>query len=492
MPRIAIEFVPFESVEGGTVVLLVGAESKLGPQASVIAPRKGLEAVMTAAGFDGAPGKSAWAYALDGAKADAMLLLGLGAIDDMGEHDWIKLGGAIAGKLSGAGEAATIVLDPDGAGAGAAAALALGLALRSYRFDAYKTPKDDDDERRDLTVRIAVDDPDAAREAHVDAAAIAAGVETARDLVNEPPNMLGTEEFKDRAVALGDLGLDVEVLDEAAMRDLGMGSLLCVAQGSERPPYLVAMRWNGGAKGDEPVAFVGKGVVFDSGGISIKPGAGMGDMKGDMGGAAAVTGLMHALAARKAKANVVGVIGLVENMPDGKATRPGDIVRAMDGQTIEVLNTDAEGRLVLADALIWTRRTYEPRFMVDLATLTGAILVALGGEHAGMFSNDDELAGQLSAAGEATHEKVWRMPLGKAYDKMIDSKNADMKNIGGRNAGSITAAQFLQRFVSETPWAHLDIAGTAMNSPTNEYSQGWASGYGVRLLDRLVRDVCEG
>jgi len=233
-------------------------------------------------------------------------------------------------------------------------------------------------------------------------------------------------------------------------------------------------------------------VVFDSGGISIKPAAGMEDMKGDMGGAAAVTGLMHALAARKAKANVVGIIGLVENMLDGKAQRPGDIVTSMSGQTIEVLNTDAEGRLVLADALWYCNDRFEPRFMINLATLTGAILIALGQHHAGLFSNNDELAGRLFEAGQATGEKVWRMPMGPDYDKLIDSKNADMKNIGGRHAGAITAAQFLQRFVKDTPWAHLDVAGTAMGSPTNEISQSWASGYGVRLLDRLVRDHYEG
>ena len=252
------------------------------------------------------------------------------------------------------------------------------------------------------------------------------------------------------------------------------------------------MRWNGGKEGEAPLALVGKGVVFDTGGISIKPGQGMGDMKGDMGGAAAVLGAMHAIAARKARANVIGVIGLVENMPDGRASRPGDIVTSMSGQTIEILNTDAEGRLVLADALTWVQREHKPVAIIDLATLTGAILVELGQEHAGLFSNDDALSDGLAEAGEATGELVWRMPLGKAYDKLIDTKNADMKNIGGRFAGSITAAQFLQRFVEDdTPWAHLDIAGMAMNSPSNEVSQSWASGFGVRLLDRLVRDKYE-
>jgi leucyl aminopeptidase len=255
---------------------------------------------------------------------------------------------------------------------------------------------------------------------------------------------------------------------------------------------MVVMQWNGGKPKEKPLAFVGKGVVFDTGGISIKPAGGMEDMKGDMGGAAAVTGLMHALASRKARANVVGVIGLVENMPDGQAQRPGDIVTSMSGQTIEVLNTDAEGRLVLADALYYCNERFQPKFMINLATLTGAIMVALGHYHAGLFSNNDELAGRLLSAGSATAERVWRMPLGSEYDKLIDSKNADMKNIGGRYGGAIIAAQFLQRFVKETPWAHLDIAGTAIGSPATEINRSWASGFGVRLLDRLVRDYYEG
>lgn len=303
--------------------------------------------------------------------------------------------------------------------------------------------------------------------------------------------MLGPVEFAEEAEKLEKLGVKVEVLGEKELKKLGMGALLGVAQGSVRPPRLVVMEWQGGKGKEKPVAFVGKGVVFDTGGISIKPAAGMEDMKGDMGGAAAVTGLMRALAGRKAKVNAIGIIGLVENMPDGNAQRPGDIVTSMSGQTIEVINTDAEGRLVLADALHYTNERFEPRFIVNLATLTGAIMVALGQHHAGLFSNDDELADQLYEAGQATGEKLWRMPLGTEYDKMIDSKFADMKNSSGRYAGAITAAQFLKRFVGETPWAHLDVAGTAMGSPASEYSQSWASGFGVRLLDRLVRDNFE-
>ena len=493
MPRIDIEFTAPQAPEGGTAIVLVGADRSLGAGAELVDPDGKLGAVFDALEFKGAASTSADAPALPGSGADRVVALGVGDRSAFESHDWLKLGGAALGRLGRAGASKPALVYLDDAAPAEAAEFALGMMLRAYRFDRYKTrrDKDKDGEPEHRTVRVVVEDPDAARDLYRAEAAVAHGVETARDLVNEPPNILGTEEFKDRAVALGEHGLTVEVLDEAQMRERGMGALLCVAQGSERPPYLVVMRHDGGSKGEAPIAFVGKGVVFDSGGISIKPGAGMGDMKGDMGGAAAVTGLMQTLAMRGAKSNVVGVIGLVENMPDGKATRPGDIVTSMSGQTIEVLNTDAEGRLVLADAITWVRETHEPRFVVNLATLTGAILVALGQERAGLFSNDDTLSKHLFEAGEATGERVWRMPLGKSYDKLIDTKNADMKNIGGRFAGSITAAQFLQRFVGETPWAHLDIAGVAMNSPASEYSQSWASGFGVRLLDRLVRDHYE-
>ena len=314
----------------------------------------------------------------------------------------------------------------------------------------------------------------------------------ARNLVNEPPNVLFPVEFADRVRSLEKLGVEVETLDEKAMGKLGMNALLAVGRGSARESRLVTMRWNGArSKRTKPIAVVGKGVCFNSGGISIKPSAGMEDMKGDMGGAACVVGLLHALAARKAKVNVVGVVGLVENMPDGDAIRPGDIITSMSGQTIEIVNTDAEGRLVLADALWYVQETYSPRAIIDLATLTGAIMVALGHEMAGLFANNDELAQQLAAAGEASGEKVWRMPLGAAYDKLIDSKFADVKNTGGRSGGSITAAQFLQRFVKETPWAHLDVAGTAMGSPPSDINQSWGSGWGVRLLNRLMADSYE-
>ncbi len=310
--------------------------------------------------------------------------------------------------------------------------------------------------------------------------------------MNEPPNVLYPVEFARRAAELSRLGVEVEILDIPALERLRMGALLGVGQGSAHESRVVVMRWNGAGGGSAPVAFVGKGVTFDTGGISIKGAAGMEDMKGDMAGAACVVGLMHALAARKAKVDAVGVIGLVENMPDGKAQRPGDIVTSMSGQTIEIINTDAEGRLVLADVLWYVQDRFKPRFMIDLATLTGAILVALASEHAGLFSNDDELAERLHAAGKATGEKVWRLPLTANYDKLIDSKFADMKNTGGRHAGSITAAQFLQRFTNDTPWIHLDIAGTGMGAPSDDINQSWGSGWGVRLLDRLVADHYEG
>jgi leucyl aminopeptidase len=315
----------------------------------------------------------------------------------------------------------------------------------------------------------------------------------ARDLVNEPANILGPAEFAQRAKELTKAGVQVEVLTPKTLQRLGMNALLAVGQGSARPSHVVVMQWKGaGARGGDPIVFVGKGVTFDTGGISLKPAAGMEDMKGDMGGAAAVVGLMRELAERKAKVNAVGIIGLVENMPSGNAQRPGDVVAAMSGTTIEVLNTDAEGRMVLADCLWYAQGRFKPKALINLATLTGAVMVALGKEHAGLFSNNDQLAGWLIEAGRETGEKLWRLPLGPKYDKMIESKVADIKNTGGKWGGSISAAQFLQRFVKEgTPWAHLDIAGTAMSSVDSEINRSWGSGYGVRLLDQLVRDHYE-
>lgn len=401
----------------------------------------------------------------------------------------------VAGKLRAGGEAVTVVTDlPDGAMTPEqVAAIAAGMRLRAYKFDRYKTKKKDGEDaalRADISMAVA--DVAAARKAFAPDSQIVDGVILARELVNEPPNVLYPVEFARRTTQLRKLGVDVEVLDVKAMTKLGMGALLGVSQGSTHPGRSVIMRWNGGKRGEAPVAFVGKGVCFDTGGISIKPAGNMEEMKGDMGGAACVVGLMQALAARKAKVNAVGAIGLVENMPDGNAQRPGDIVTSMSGQTIEIINTDAEGRLVLADVLWYVAKKFKPKFMVDLATLTGAIVVALGTEYAGLFSNNEELAERLIKSGTATGERVWRMPLGPEYDKMINSQFADVRNTGGsRNGGSITAAQFLQRFVDDTPWAHLDIAGTAMGAPKTDINQSWGSGYGVRLLERLVADHYE-
>jgi leucyl aminopeptidase len=431
----------------------------------------------------------------EGLKLPRLVVIGVGKVADLQPKDFLKFGGLAMAKLPASAAEATVSAElPGGAMSAARAAdLAQGMRLRAYAFDRYKTKRKDDERRANVKVSIAVSDIAAARNAFAPREAIADGVDMARDLVNEPANVLYPEEFARRAGALKKVGVTVEVLNLAAMKKLGMNALLGVGQGSVRESRVVVMRWNGGRKGEAPVAFIGKGVCFDTGGISIKPAGGMEDMKGDMAGAACVVGLMQALAARKAKVNAVGVIGLVENMPDGSAQRPGDIVKSMSGQTIEVINTDAEGRLVLADVLWYAAKQFEPKFMVDLATLTGAIVVALGHEHAGLFANDDKLADRLIKAGQDTGERVWRMPLAAEYDKLIDSKFADVKNTGdGRWAGAITAAQFLQRFVADkTPWAHLDIAGTGFNSRQSDINKSWGSGWGVRLLDRLVADNYE-
>jgi len=424
-----------------------------------------------------------------------LTVIGTGKTNGLKSKDFLKLGGAAAGKLPRLGGDAMVVADlPDGPmGADAVADLAAGAKLRAYKFERYKTKqKDDEDKQGSVDLTIAVAHPPTATRAWRSREAVADGVTLARDLINEPANVLYPEEFARRAARLRKLDVVVDVLDVRAMKRLGMGALLAVGQGSMHESRVVVMRWNGGKRGAAPVAFIGKGVCFDTGGVSIKQASGMEDMKGDMAGAACVVGLMHALAARNAKVNAVGAIGLVENMPDGNSYRPGDILKSMSGQTIEVINTDAEGRLVLADVLHYVNTKHKPKFMIDLATLTGAIMVALGHEHAGLFTNNDELSSRLLAAGEATGEQVWRMPLAPEYDKLIDSKVADMKNTGGRHGGAITAAQLLARFVGKTPWAHLDIAGTAMASPQNEINRSWSSGWGVRLLDHLVAEHYEG
>jgi leucyl aminopeptidase len=492
MSQIAFDIQPFGPLSGPQAVLFVGDDLKP-PALPTAGPLD--DALRRHAGIDGFTGKGQSSMSVTGAAdaPDKLVVVGLGKAEEMDKTDWVTLGGFAAGKF-GKGDLTVVAASAAGPFTPQQAAqLAMGMRLRAYSFDKYKTVKKDDDEKpatRKVTLMVA--DAAAAKKALKAQAAIADGVTLARDLVNEPPNVLNPEAFAKRAKALKDVGVAVEVLGEKELRKIGMRALLAVGQGSHNESQVVVMRWNG-AKDEkaQPIAFIGKGVTFDTGGISIKPAGGMEDMKGDMGGAACVTGLMHALAARKAKVNVIGVIGLVENMPDGKAQRPGDIVTSLSGQTIEIINTDAEGRLVLADVLWHVQAEFKPRFMVNLATLTGAIMVALGQERAGLFSNDDELAGRIHAAGEATGELVWRMPLGKAYDKIIDSKFADVKNSGGRFGGAITAAQFLQRFVNNCPWAHIDIAGTALGSPQTEINKSWSSGYGVRLLDRMVADHYE-
>ena len=493
---VKVGFVPFSAPVRGVLVVFCDDRLEFGPATAKVLG-EGVGLVRRAAEtnqFKGKNGAALDILAPAGLKAKRLIAVGLGKLADLKDNGFLKLGGAAGGKL-GAGNGAVMVLAELPGGAmkpEQAAAIASGIRLRAYKFDRYKTKKKEGEEgplRADVSIAVA--DVAGTRKAFAQSAHIVNGVITARDLVNEPPNVLFPVEFARRAGELRKLHVGVDVLDVNAMKKLGMGALLGVAQGSARPGRTVIMRWNGGKRGDQPVAFVGKGVCFDTGGISIKPSGSMEDMKGDMGGAACVVGLMHALAARKAKVNVVGAIGLVENMPDGNAQRPGDIVTSMSGQTIEIINTDAEGRLVLADVLWYVAKKFKPKFMVDLATLTGAIMVALGTEYAGLFSNNDELAERLTKAGLETGERVWRMPLGPEYDKQIDSQFADMKNTGNRHGGSITAAQFLQRFVDGTPWAHLDIAGTAMGAPKSEINQSWGSGFGVRLLDRLVADHYE-
>lgn len=449
--------------------------------------------------FTGAAGQLMDLLAPAGFGARRVVIVGLGKPAELNALAYEAAGAHVVKKLltSGVKRLAMLGFAGDGAaGAESAARAGYGAELASHRFDVFRTRLKPDQTPTLAEIEIATPAPEDARAAYARLAAVASGVAMARELVSLPPNLLDPPDFAMRLEALRGLGVDVTVLDAAAMRALGMGALLGVAQGSVKEPRLVAMHWRGAAPESPTVALIGKGVCFDTGGISIKPSANMDEMKGDMGGAAAVAGAMRALAARKAKANVVGVVALVENMPDGNAQRPGDIVTSMSGQTIEVLNTDAEGRLILCDAMWWTQENYRPKAMIDLATLTGAIIIALGHEYAGLFANDDALAGQIASSAAAENEPVWRMPLLPAYDKLIDSPNADMKNISGKSgAGSITAAQFLKRFVQDgVAWAHLDIAGTAWkgagdhNNPTVPL---WATGYGVRLLDRFVADHYE-
>jgi leucyl aminopeptidase len=491
-----LEFASLAAPAKGVLVLFCEEGLKFGSAARrALAPTGDL--IMRAAAADRFKGKNGSALdivAPSGLDVPRLLVVGVGKARDLKVQDFVKLGGTAMGKIPAAASEATIMVDLPGAAIKPEriADIALGVELRSYAFDRYKTRRKEGEEKPvQVKVSILVAPLAAVEKAFAPRAAVASGVAMARDFVNEPANVLYPEEFARRAGNLKKLGVMVDVLDVKKMKKLGMNALLGVGQGSQHESRTVIMRWNGGKRGAAPVAFIGKGVCFDTGGISIKPAAGMEDMKGDMAGAACVIGLMHALAARKAKVNALGAVGIVENMPDGRAQRPGDIVTTMSGQTIEIINTDAEGRLVLSDVLHYVNEHFKPKFMIDLATLTGAIIVALGQEYAGLFANDDRLADRLVKVGSEVGERVWRMPLGPEYDKMIDSKFADMKNTGGRHGGAITAAQLLQRFVDKTPWAHLDIAGTGMGSPQTEINRSWGSGFGVRLLDRLVAEYYE-
>jgi leucyl aminopeptidase len=507
-----ITFARLDAAHAPTAAAFIGQDLTLSPAVQSLNTRSQSQILKAAEAADFKAKKNSSFEILAPQKLDVqrLVLIGAGKAADHSDSDWVSLGGYALGQIT-ARKSTEASLVAEVAGATdkpetVAASLAFGALLRHYSFKKYLTKKNGDDaasangageqkQTPDRLARLVVHcaDPDKARAAFEAKRALAEGIYLARDLVNEPANVLGPVEFADRVKELERIGLEVEILDVEALTELKMNTLLSVAQGSVRPARVAVMQWHGAkSKRAKPLAFIGKGVVFDTGGISIKPAAGMEDMKGDMGGAACVVGLMYALAERKAPVNAVGIIGIVENMPSGSAIRPGDIVVSMSGQTVENLNTDAEGRLVLADVIWYAQERFKPRLLIDLATLTGAIMVALGKDFAGLFANDDKLADQLIAASKLTGEKIWRMPLDKSYDRLLDSKNADVKNIGGRWGGACTAAAFIGRFVKkDTPWAHLDIAGTAMDAPKNEISTSWASGWGVQLLDRFVADNFE-
>ncbi|NDF12294.1 MAG: leucyl aminopeptidase [Proteobacteria bacterium] len=499
-----IQFSKITTPVTGAVVFGIGEKLVLPPKAVELDKKTNgaLTKAIEAADFKGKKGKFLPIYATIDLPLDMVILVGLGKADELEESALQALGGSIATYLNNQRvQNAAVIVEDTGSKklkpSEVAAQMAYGARLKTYRFYKYFTKLEDDKKQTLKKLNFMLEEPEKANTAFKPLDKIADGVIFARDLVSEPPNVLYPESYAKRCQELKKLGVKVEVLGEKEMKKLGMGSLLGVGQGSERDSQLVVMSWNGAPKSPDkaPLAFVGKGVTFDTGGISIKPAGGMEDMKYDMGGSAAVVGLIAALAGRKAKVNVVGVIGLVENMPDGNAQRPSDVVTSMSGQTIEVLNTDAEGRLVLADALWYTQQRFKPQFMVNLATLTGAITVALGSLYAGLFSNNDELSKRLTEAGEKTGEKLWRFPIspiGEGYDKQINSKTADMQNIGNaKGAGSITAAQFLQRFVNGVPWAHLDIAGVAWATKDLDVVPEGATAFGVRLLERLVADYYE-
>lgn len=475
----------------GDFALVLPANGASRPGVQSLGDAKGaVEAVLKRSRFDGEAG-SVVEHFLEGEQGRRLLVIGTGKGSDAAE----ALGGAVVARLLTSGESNAVIdltgLDYD---ADAAARVALGAALRSWRYDRYRTRLKEKQKPTLASVTIVGGGAGTKERYESRYAAVVEGVSLTRELVTEPANIIYPETFVERVKeSIKGSGLEIQVLGREEMVKLGMGALLGVNQGSVREPQLLVLKWNGGKAGEVPVAFIGKGVTFDTGGISIKPALGMEGMKWDMGGAGAVAGAMKALALRKAKANVVGVCGLVENMPDGNAQRPGDVVTTMSGQTVEVINTDAEGRLVLSDAMTWTQKNFSPKVMIDLATLTGAMVITLGHEYAGIFSNDDKLAADLMKAADESGDKLWRQPLADAYDRLIDSPIADMKNVGPREAGSITAAQFLQRFVDDgVAWAHLDIAGMAWSDKAKATYDKGATGYGVRLLDQYVADVVEG
>ncbi|MBX5471807.1 MAG: leucyl aminopeptidase [Acetobacteraceae bacterium] len=489
-----IEFIEPRLPTRGALILLVGEGEKPSGvwQAAEEATAGAIGRALAAAEFKGSKNQICTILA-PGAGLTRVAVVGLGSREgDAAKATMLaaeEAGGTAIGALLR--EEAVALAAPSLSPAELAAA-AFGAVLRSYRFDRYRTREKEEEKPRLARLSVLTDKPQAAEAAYAPLRAEAEGVYLTRDLVSEPANVLTPAELAQRAEqALSTLGVTVDVMGPERLRELGFGALLGVAQGSANEPRVVVMRWSGAGPTTQPVAFLGKGVTFDSGGISIKPASGMEDMKWDMAGAGTVIGLMATLARRKARVNAVGLVGLVENMPSGTAQRPGDVVKSYSGQTIEVINTDAEGRLVLADLLWYCQEQFNPQWMVDLATLTGAIIISLGHEQAGLFSNNDELAERLIAAGKKTGERVWRMPLGEEYNQQLKSDIADMKNVGGRPAGAVTAAQFLQRFTNDKPWAHLDIAGVAWNTKDSAVVPKGASGFGVRLLDQLVAGYYE-
>lgn len=485
-----VKFGSLELPKDGALVLLVEKDKPFTGLAAEAdrASNGALTKAKQTSRFTGASGQTKEIIAVNGLSVDRVLLVGVGDLTEASDTAHVETGGTITAALGNAGsEHAYVAVDIEGINV---VDLAEGARLRSYRFDKYRT-KEPDAKKPTLKVVTVLTNDSNAEAKYAVRDKVIDGVFMTRDLVSEPANVLYPESFAEEIETLTELGITVEVLGETEMQELGMNALLGVGQGSAKESKLAIMHWNGAGKDDQPISFVGKGVTFDTGGISLKAGPGMEQMKWDMGGAGAVTGLMKALAGRKAKVNVIGIVGLVENMPSSNAQRPGDVVKSMSGQTIEILNTDAEGRLVLCDAIWYTQERFKPKFIIDLATLTGAIITSLGHEHAGIFTDSDELSAQLTSAGLLTGDKVWRMPLHANYDKLIDCAIADMKNIGGAPAGSITAAQFLKRFTNDVPWVHIDIAGTVWSEKDLPLSEKGGTGYGVRLLDRFVADYYE-